>query len=125
MSGNKYFIDTNAIIALLNGNKKIEETLNNAQWIDVSVISVLEFLAYPTISPSDIKLFNRFLERIDVIPIMNNDIEWLMQLAKFKSENNLKLPDAIIGAYSVKHECILITKDKKLAGVKSLRVLDF
>ncbi|MEK0183044.1 hypothetical protein [Microcoleus anatoxicus] len=39
MSGNRYVLDTNAIVALLQGNIQLVELLKDADWIGVSVIS--------------------------------------------------------------------------------------
>lgn len=44
--GNRYLLDTNAVIALLAGNQGLTNMLASAQWIGVSVISKLEFLAF-------------------------------------------------------------------------------
>lgn len=46
MSGNRYLLDTNAIVALLYGNPQLFQVLQNADWIGVSVISQIEFLAF-------------------------------------------------------------------------------
>lgn len=46
MSGNRYVLDTNAIVALLQGNSQLIQLLQNADWIGVSVISQIEFLAF-------------------------------------------------------------------------------
>ncbi len=48
MSGkNSYLLDTNAVIALLQGNEKLLEILKPARWIGISVISQIEFLVFP------------------------------------------------------------------------------
>jgi hypothetical protein len=39
MSGNRYVLDTNAMVALLLGNIKLVELLKDADWLGVSVIS--------------------------------------------------------------------------------------
>jgi predicted nucleic acid-binding protein len=39
MNGNAYFLDTNAIITLLQGNKQLLQHLHDAQWVGISVIS--------------------------------------------------------------------------------------
>jgi tRNA(fMet)-specific endonuclease VapC len=39
MSGNKFLLDTNAIIALLQGNNTVLNVLNEANWVGISVIS--------------------------------------------------------------------------------------
>ena len=46
MSGIKYLLDTNAIISLLNGNKTIENAIDKADWLGISVINIIEFLSF-------------------------------------------------------------------------------
>jgi tRNA(fMet)-specific endonuclease VapC len=47
MSGNnRYLLDTNAIVALLKGNAQLGQLLRDADWIGISVISQIEFLAF-------------------------------------------------------------------------------
>ena len=57
MSGNRYVLDTNAIVALLQGNSQLIQLLENADWIAVSVISQIEFLAFSGLSQDDRQLF--------------------------------------------------------------------
>jgi hypothetical protein len=64
MSGNRYLLDTNAIVALLQGNTQLIQVLRNADWIGVSVISQIEFLAFSGLSQTDRQLFQQFLQRV-------------------------------------------------------------
>jgi tRNA(fMet)-specific endonuclease VapC len=53
MNGNRYLLDTNAIVALLQGNSQLIQLLQNADWIGISVISQIEFLAFSGLSQGD------------------------------------------------------------------------
>jgi len=44
MRGERYLLDTNAIIALLQGNQQLIQLLQDAEWIGISIISQIEFL---------------------------------------------------------------------------------
>ena len=57
MSGNRYLLDTNAIIALLQKDSNLVKLLQNANWVGVSVISQIEFLAFSGLSEADLQLF--------------------------------------------------------------------
>ncbi|WP_225226050.1 hypothetical protein [Komarekiella delphini-convector] len=46
MNGNRYVLDTNAIVSLLQGSSQLIQLLQDADWIGVSVISQIEFLAF-------------------------------------------------------------------------------
>lgn len=67
MSGNRYVLDTNAIVALLQGNIQIVELLKDADWIGVSVISQIEFLVFPGLTQDDRQIFELFLQRVEVL----------------------------------------------------------
>ena len=51
MSGNSWFVlDTNAVVSLLAGNRELSAQLEEAEYIGISVISYLEFLAFDGLS---------------------------------------------------------------------------
>ena len=58
MSGNRYLLDTNAIIALLKGDSNLIQLLRDAEWIGISVISHIEFLAFSGLTKADKQLFS-------------------------------------------------------------------
>jgi hypothetical protein len=72
MSETKYFLDTNAIIALLNGNTHLEKRLYQADWIGTSVVCVIEFLSFSSLTGRDKNLLNILMQRISVLPIENS-----------------------------------------------------
>ncbi|MFB2838463.1 hypothetical protein [Floridanema evergladense] len=53
MSGNRYVLDTNAIVALLQGNVQLVQLLQDANWIGISVISQIEFLVFSGLTEAD------------------------------------------------------------------------
>lgn len=44
MNENKYLLDTNAVIALLEGNSELIEICNKAEFVCMSIINKFEFL---------------------------------------------------------------------------------
>ena len=73
MSGERYLLDTNAIVALLQGNDYLIQRLQEADWVGVSVISQIEFLVFPDLTESDRQLFQVFLQRVQVIDLVPGD----------------------------------------------------
>jgi tRNA(fMet)-specific endonuclease VapC len=69
MSGNRYLLDTNAIVALLQKDANLIQLLQNADWVGISVISQIEFLAFSGLTEADIQLFQQFLQRVEVIDL--------------------------------------------------------
>ena len=125
MNGTNYFLDTNAIIALLKGNSFVEETLSNALWVGISVINVVEFLSYSNLSVEDKELFFRFLQRVEIIDLTDEDFSLLEDLSNFRIAYKLKLPDAIIAFFALQNNATLITNDKPLHKINTIKTLKF
>lgn len=123
MSGNRFLLDTNAVIALLKGNKHLLLLLNSAAWIGVSIISRLEFLSFSGITNDDINLFDKFLQKVDIIDLCNDENNLISRVIEFRKTYNIKLPDAIIAGSAHYANAVLISKDKSFGKIKSLKVL--
>ena len=124
MSGTKYFLDTNAVIAFLKGNSSFEGQLFQAAWIGISVISVIEFLSFPSLSQTDKINLEVFTSRVVIVSLLN-DLTYLESLANFKAANKLKLPDAVIAHAAIANNAILISNDKHFQNINQLIVLNF
>jgi predicted nucleic acid-binding protein len=70
MNGNRYLLYTNAIVALLQGNSQLIQLLQDADWIGVSVISQIEFLAFSGLSQADRRLFQQFVQRVEIVGLV-------------------------------------------------------
>lgn len=121
----KFLLDTNAIIALLDGDKTILTQLKTAVWVVISVINELEFLAYPDLSENDIQLFQTFKSRIQVIDLLSADINLMDTTLMLRRTFNIKLPDAIIAASALKEEAMLISNDAIFTRVLGLSIMTF
>jgi tRNA(fMet)-specific endonuclease VapC len=124
MSGARLVLDTNAIVALLNGSSGLSGKVYKAQWIGISVISYLEFLAYSGLSPEDQTLFADFCNRIDVIGLGVEDAKLLDTTTQLRRDYRLKLPDAIIAATALTTDATLVTADDDFKKVSDLAVLN-
>ena len=124
MNGNRYLLDTNAIIALLQGNIKIKEAIADAEWIGSSVICVLEFYSFPGMSSQDKLLLDLLITKIDLVNIPS-ERNTLAEIAAFKIQTKLKLPDAIIGSCAIKNNAILVSNDRDFKNINRLKVIEF
>jgi hypothetical protein len=124
MSGINWFFDTNAVISLLKGNSAIEHKLKEANWIGISVISVIEFLSFSNLTESDNELFNTFLERVEVIPLPYN-LLFLKRIATLKAKTKLKIPDVVIAQCAIENDATLITNDADFNKVVNLKTMAF
>ena len=66
MAGRRYLLDTNALVALLRGNKELLALTQSAEWLGLSVINVLEFSGFDGLSPDDRHLLAQFVSRVTV-----------------------------------------------------------
>ncbi len=119
MSGKRYLLDTNAIIALLNGHQELGERLRSADFVAISVISRLEFFSFAGVTPAQRALFDQFSARVDVIDLSASQLDLLNLICEVRIRSGLKLPDAIIAASAQHAHAILITTDQKLVTYAS------
>ena len=125
MNGERYLLDTNAVVALLRGDAPIVARLNTAEWIGISVISQIEFLAFTGLSDADLALFAEFLRRANIVGLTGNDTALINQIVQVRQIHRLKLPDAIIAASALTMQATLMTADQHLQNVPQLKVVSF
>ncbi len=114
MSGKRYFLDTNAIVQLLAGNRTLLELLNQAGHVATSVICELEYLAFPDLPDEDRELFEQFRAKVHITDLCSGDTQLRTQILRLRSSRKMKLPDAIIAASAMNQNSILLTEDKLL-----------
>ena len=125
MSGNRYLLDTNAIIALLKGDSNLIEMLRDAEWIGISVISHIEFLAFSGLTEADKQLFQQFLQRVEQIDLSSQNKLLIEQIISLRQQYRLKLPDAIIAAMARTKSAKLVTRDVQLNKITDLTIVDW
>lgn len=125
MSGKRYLLDTNAIVALLQGSATLVTLLQNADWVGISVISQIEFLAFSGLSEDDRQLFEQFIKRVEVINLLASNNLLIEQIIQIRLQYRLKLPDAIIAATAFQAGASLVTADGEFTKVTSLTVVNW
>jgi tRNA(fMet)-specific endonuclease VapC len=123
MNGNRpYLLDTNAIVALLQGNVPLGQLLFGADWIGISVISQIEFLAFSGLTENDHTLFSQFLQRVEVVDLVGKDDGLMEKIIEIRQQYRLKLPDAVIAAMAIQNSAILVTADQEFSKVSALMI---
>lgn len=117
MPGKRYLLDTNALIALLQGNRELMALTHSADWLGVSVINVLEFLGFDGLTEEDRQLFQQFVSRITVVDLVHSNAVLMAHVAAIRQTRTFKLPDAIVMASAALYEATLITNDVQLLNV--------
>lgn len=123
MSGeHRFLLDTNAVVSLLAGNQELASRLDAAEYVGISIVSYLEFLAFAGLSASDLTCFASFCERVEIVPLTHNDRKLIDLVLDLRSRHRLKLPDAIIGASAISRNALLVTNDSHFIDINSLAV---
>ncbi len=123
MSGNRHVLDTNAIVALLQGNIQLIALLKQADWLGISVISKIEFLVFPGLTQDDREIFDQFLQRVEVLDLVSVDAVLIEKVIEIRQKHRLKLPDAVIAAMAIQNSASLVTADREFAKVTGLTIL--
>ena len=125
MNGERYLLNTNAIIALLQGKLRLVQRLQTASWVGISIISQLEFLAFTALAESAYQAFNQFLQRVEIIGLSSDQPRLIEQIITVRQQYRLKLPDAVIVATAVRAKATLLTADQQLQNLSGLLTIDF
>lgn len=123
MPGSRWLLDTNALVALLQGNPDVLGKATRAEWLGVSVINVLEFLSFPQLGESDKNLFDSLLLQMQVVDVLYGDVRQMQLIARLRQTRALKLPDAIVLASAATHEATLLTNDAQLLKLHGTELL--
>ena len=119
MNGVEILTDTNILIQLLEGNKPINEFLND-RVIYISFITELELMGYPSLSAEQGKTMKSMIDECIVIDI-NAEIK--KQTIALRKKNKIRLPDAIIAATAIYYELPMVSCDKDLKKIKELSLI--
>lgn len=106
MNGDKFFLDTNAIIILLQKGYEIPK-----KKYFFSIITEIELLSFPKLEIEEERLIKQALKNFKKININEKIKEYTVKIRK---ENLIKIPDALIIASSIYKNAILVTNDKQL-----------
>ena len=73
MHRERFLLDTNALVALLEGHEALITLTKEADWLGVSVVNVLEFLGFNGLTEPDRHIFTELLSRIRVVDLKSAD----------------------------------------------------
>lgn len=117
MSGIKFLLDTNFILAVLNEQDPTIQMMSDRSIDDAdcaySSITRIELLSFPKITPQDIGIIDGFLSRLQYIPF---SLEIENAAILIRRQYKLKLPDAVIAATAQCLKLELLTLDQQLAN---------
>ena len=121
MSGERCLLDTNAIVGLLRGDQDLHQRLQRAEWVGISILSQVEFLAFPNLSANDRGIFQQFADSADVVGLDRAERSLIDRVVNLRAQYRLKLPDANIAATAIERAAILITEDRQLQKLPAVK----
>lgn len=118
----QYLLDTSAIMTLLEdeaGADRIEELLRTAQVI-LAWVTVLEVYYNSLRKRGQTFAEQRYaaLKQLPVILLQEIDEPTLLMAGTLKGRYRMSFADALIAAYAIQHEAILVHKDPELAALQ-------
>ena len=111
LSQSAILLDTNIALYYLGG--RLAVPLPTGEY-HISIITEMELLSYPGLSPTDEQQIHNFLAQIVIIRIDDTIKTMAIMLRK---QHRLKLPDAIIAATAQSLGALLLTNDLKLSNL--------
>lgn len=119
MSGNKFLLDTNAVLYVLNGDETLANFLFEKE-LYVSVITEMELLSYKNITDTERQTIRNFLDDLIIVSL---DEKIKLSSIEVKRTSNMKLPDSIIAGTSISLKLPLLTSDKQFKTLKDLELV--
>jgi tRNA(fMet)-specific endonuclease VapC len=120
MSGNKVMLDTNAPGPYLDG-KFTKQYVKPKEVISISIISQLEFLSNPELTPKNRFFFEEFCELAEIYSVTKENVDLINQIISIRKKYKLKLPDAIIAATAIINDATLFSANDVFSKVFNLK----
>jgi predicted nucleic acid-binding protein len=116
MNGNKFLLDTNIILYLLNGEETLVEILEGKRPF-ISFITELELYEFRKLNEADKTKIDSVLAQCTIIDI-NAGIK--LSTINIRREYKIKLPDSIIAGTSLYLGIPLVTADNGFNKIENL-----
>ena len=129
MSKTPYLLDTSAILTLLEDEEGAQrvETLLRREEVLFPFLALLETY-YITLKEQTEDVAD---QRYALLTQLQKDILWsvdeptLLTAGRLKAAHRLSLADALIAAFAVQHQAILVHKDPEMAALKDAVEMEF
>lgn len=121
MNGNRFLLDTNIILYLLQGDTTLAELLYEKQ-LYISVITEMEILCYKGIKQKEEKSIRAFISQCKTVNINEDIKEGTITVRK---QYSTKLPDSIIIATALYLDMPLVTADTDFNKIVELDLIHY
>ena len=129
MSKTPYLLDTSAILTLLEDEEGAQrvETLLRREEVLFPFLALLETY-YITLQEQTEDLADQRYALLKQLPkeiLWSVDEPTLLTAGRLKAAHRLSLADALIAAFAVQHQAILVHKDPEMAALKDAVEMEF
>ena len=130
MTGSKFFLDTNIIIEVFDGNKAIADNINKLENFYISSIVLGELyvgINRMTNKSMHLKKIVSLLDLCTVIDVDSITAEYFGEItaALYKKGRPVPSNDIWIAASSKQHELTLVTRDKHFSEIQGLDIISW
>jgi predicted nucleic acid-binding protein len=112
----KYVLDTNILLYHLGG--RLADPIPDGD-LAISVISEMELLSFPGITPQE---EHSVQQMIATLPVIELTPTIKAEAVRLRRAYNVKLPDAIIAATALNTNAVLISNDATFKKISTLQV---
>lgn len=125
--GLKYVLDTNTCLYFLNQTLTEEGFVLVGSAIDhgeaaLSVITQMELLGFSFRSIEEERITEQFVADLHTLPLSDRIVR---QTIAIRKSRKIKLPDAIIAATALAHDCALVTRNvSDFSAIEGLNVIN-
>ena len=129
MSKNPYLLDTSAILTLLEDEEGAQrvETLLRREEVLFPFLALLETY-YITLQEQTEDVADQRYALLKQLPkeiLWSVDEPTLLTAGRLKAAHRLSLADALIAAFAVQHQAILVHKDPEMAALQDAVEMEF
>ncbi len=122
MSGRKLLLDSNIVIYIAKKALSPEVFIKADDALYLSDVSFMETLGYAFSDENEKEAIETLLSVLFRLPI---DEEVVLKVISIRQTRKMKLPDAIIAATALVHDCMVITRNiSDFSGLPGLVVLN-
>jgi predicted nucleic acid-binding protein len=119
-----FVLDTNTLIYFSRGETAAADFIlggfKRGEKFLISIITLVEFLSYPTITQTEQSFFSNMLTGLDVRVV---DFPLAMRAVAFRKMYRLKLGDSIVAAVAFANGATLVSRDKDFKKIKEIEAL--
>lgn len=113
-----YLVDTNIFILLFNS--QLADPIPEGV-LGYSVITEIELLSFPRLSEEDEALI---CDRLSALYRVTLETDIAQKTISLRRQYRLKTPDAIIAASALVKDAVLLTNDKQVSKVDTIKTLE-